>query len=151
VDAGWDVTDQVRLLVAALRDPEISDLSQLFQSDAQGDTILAYRLATVLVEDLRHRYGAACPGRIAAHVARGVPFARALEIETGETPDTAAAHAWRGYLRWTNWVPALTSGSAVWVGILGLACLVFAVRRHRRARRRQAWRDDETDGSWTGE
>ena len=146
VEAGWDVTDQLRLLVAALRDPKISDVSQLFQSDAQSDTILAYLLATVLVEDLRHRYGSACPGRIAAHVARGVPFARALEIETGETPDTAAAHAWSAYLRWTNWVPAVTSGSAVWTMILALAWVVFVVRRRRRTRRRQAWDHDETDG-----
>lgn len=149
MEAGWDVTDQLRLLVAALRDPEISDVSQLFQSEAQSDTILAYLLATVLVEDLRQRYGGACPGRIAAHVARGVPFARALEMETGETPDTAAAHAWRAYLRWTNWVPTFTSGSAVWTVILALACVVFVVRRRRRARRRQAWDDEETDGSWS--
>jgi hypothetical protein len=140
VEAGWDVTDQLRLLVAALRDPEISDVSELFQSDAQSDTILAYLLATVLVEDLRQRYGGASPGRMAAHVARGIPFARAFEIETGETPDTAAAHAWRTYLRWTNWVPAVTSGSAVWTAILALACIVFVVRR--RARRKKMWEGD---------
>lgn len=149
VEAGWDVTDQLRLLIAALRDPKISDVSQLFQSDAQGDTILAYLLATVLVEDLRQRYGGASPGRIAAQVARGVPFARALEMETGETPDTAAAHAWRAYLQWTNWIPAFTSGAAVWTGILALACVVFVVRRRRRTRRRQTWGDEETDGSET--
>jgi hypothetical protein len=149
VEAGWNVTDQLRLLVAAVREPKISDVSQLFQSDAQSDTILAYLLATVLVEDLRQRCGGACPGRIAAQVARGVPFPRALEIETGETPDTAAAHAWRAYLRWTNWVPAVTSGSAVWTVILALACVVFVVRRRRRARRRRAWDADEINGLWT--
>jgi hypothetical protein len=148
VEAGWDMADQLHLLIAALRDPEVSDVSQLFRSGAQSDTILAYLLATVLVEDLRQRFGSAVPGRIAAHVARGVPFARALELETGETPDTVASHAWRAYVRWTNWVPAFTSGAAVWTVILALACVVFVVRRRRRLRRRQAWDDEETDEHW---
>jgi hypothetical protein len=150
VEAGWNVTDQVRLLVAALRDPQISDVSELFRSGAQTDTALAYLLATVLVEDLRQRYGGACPGRIAAHVARGVAFARALEIETGESADSAAAHAWRAYLRWTNWLPAVTGGAAVWTMILVLASVAFVVRRHRRARRRLAW-DEEEQERWTAD
>lgn len=147
VEAGWGVTDQLRLLVASLTDPAISDLSRLFGSHAQPDTALAYLLATALVDDLRQRHGSAVPGRIAARVGRGAPFARAFAIETGETPDVAAAHAWRAYRRWINWVPYLTSGSAIWATILVLAGVAFAVRRRRRARRRRAWDEEDTDGS----
>jgi hypothetical protein len=143
VESGWSVTDHVRLFVASLRDPEIADVGRLFRSDTQSETTLAYLLAAVLLDDLRGRHGATLPGRIAAHVSRGVPFERAFVLETGETPDVAAMRAWAAYRRWTNWLPALTSGSAVWTLILLLACLAFFAGRRRRARRRRAW--DEED------
>jgi hypothetical protein len=143
VEAGWSVTDQLRLLVASLRDPEIADVSRLFRSDAHSETTLAYLLATVLVDDLRERHGATLPGRVAAHVSRGVPFTRAFVLETGHTPDAAAARAWVAYRRWTNWLPAVTSGSALWTLILLLACLAFIAARRRRAQRRRAWDDED--------
>jgi hypothetical protein len=145
VEAGWGVTDQLRLLVASLRDPEIADVSRLFRSDTQSETTLAYLLAAVLVDDLRERHGATLPGRIAARVARGVPFTRAFVVETGETPDAAAARAWVAYRRWTNWLPAATSPSALWAFILLLACVSFIAVRRRGARRRRAW-EEEDDG-----
>jgi hypothetical protein len=143
VEAGWSVTDQLRLLMATLRDPEIADVSRLFRSDARSETTLAYLLATVLVDDLRERHGATLPGRVAAHVARGVAFPQAFVLETGETPDAAAVRAWVAYRRWTNWLPAVTSGSALWVLILLLACLAFIAGRRRRAQRRRAWDDED--------
>ena len=145
VESGWGVTDQVRLIVASLRDPQIADVSRLFGSDTQSETTLAYLLATVLLDDLRGRHGATLPGRVAAHVSRGVPFERAFVLETGETPDAAAARAWVAYRRWTNWLPGLTSGSAVWALILLLACLAFVIGGRRRAQRRREL--DEEDGA----
>jgi hypothetical protein len=143
VEAGWSITDQLRLLVFSLRDPQIADVSRLFRSDAQPETTLAYLLSTVVIDDLRHRHGAAVPGRIAARVAHGAEFTRAFELECGDTPDASAMHAWGAYRRWTNWIPAVTSGSAVWTLILTLACLAFIVRRTRRARRRRMWDEKE--------
>jgi hypothetical protein len=143
VESGWGVTDQVRLLVASLRDPEIADVSRLFRSDTQSESTLAYLLAAVLLDDLRGRHGATLPGRVAAHVSRDVPFERAFVLETGETPDVAALRAWGAYRRWTNWLPALTSGSTLWALILLLACLAFMAARRRRAQRRRKW--DEED------
>jgi hypothetical protein len=143
VEAGWSVSDQLRLLVATLRDPEIADVSRLFRADAPSETTLAYLLATVLVDDLRERHGATLPGRVAAHVAGGVSFPQAFVLETGETPDAAAVRTWIAYRQWTNWLPAVTSGSALWVLILLLACLAFVASRHRRAQRRRAWDDED--------
>jgi hypothetical protein len=145
VESGWSATDHVRLFVASLRDPEIADVSRLFRSDSQSESTLAYLLAAVLVDDLRGRHGATLPGRVAAHVSRGVPFERAFVLETGETPDGAATRAWVAYRRWTNWLPALTSGSALWALILLLACIAFIAARRRRAQRRREW-DEEDDG-----
>jgi hypothetical protein len=143
VEAGWSVVDQFRLVLAALSGPTIDDVSQLFRSDAQPDTMLAYLLATAFVNDLRERRGADVPGRIAARVAEGVPFDEAFAREAGETPDAAAAHAWRSYRRWTNWVPAVASASATWTVILLLAFAAFAVRVRQRIRRRRRWDEEE--------
>jgi hypothetical protein len=144
VETGWGFTGQLRLLLAILRDPSIADMTRLFQSDAEPDTTEAYLLAAALADDLRRRHGAALPGAIAGRVARGMPFARAFEIETGETIDAAASRAWLTYRRWTNWIPAVTSGSAVWSGILILAFAAFFVRLYRRARRRRQWEEEDT-------
>jgi hypothetical protein len=144
VEAGWGVTDQLRLLVASVRDPAIADVSRLFRSTAQRDTTLAYLLATILVDDLRERHGSTVPGRIAEHVAHGVPFPRAFAIEAGETPDAAATRAWRAYRRWINWLPSVTSGTALWTVILMLAAFAFAMRRVRRVQQRRAWDEEES-------
>jgi hypothetical protein len=147
VDAGWGMTDQARLVVAALTGPTIEEVSDLFRSDAQPDTALAYLLATALVNDLRDRHGPDVPGRIVRRVEAGAPFARAFAREIGETPDAAAARAWASYRRWTNWVPALASASTVWTVILLLAFLAFIARRRRRLRLRQQWAEEER-GEW---
>jgi hypothetical protein len=143
VEAGWGVTDQLRLLVAALGEPTMEDVSGLFRSEAQPDTELGYLLATALVNDLRERHGSDMPSRVAARVAAGVPFPQAFTAETGETPDTAAAIAWRSYRNWSRWVPALASPSAVWTFILVLATMAFLARRRRHMRARERWAEEE--------
>jgi hypothetical protein len=145
VEAGWSAGDQLRLLVAILAGPRIPDIARLFQSDSQPDTALAYLLAAALVSDVRERHGAAVPGAIAARVAGDVPFARAFSLETGETPDAAAARAWRAYRRWSAWMPALTSPASAWTLILLLAFGAYVARRRQRARRRRQWEDEGTD------
>jgi hypothetical protein len=124
--------------------PGTADLARLFASRTQPEAAQAYGLSVALVADLRRRHGAGVPGAIAARVAGGTPFGRAFLAETGETPDIAASRAWRVYVRWTNWVPALTSGSAAWTLILLLAGAAWIARRRARARRRLAWDDDES-------
>lgn len=143
VATGWRVVDDLQLLLAAGRGPAIADLTRLFESAARPDTAEAYRLATVLVDDLRRRHGAAVPGAIAGRVAQGVAFARAFEMETGETPDQAAAQAWATYRTLAVWVPFLTSRAAVWPLIACLAVVAFFVRLRRRARRRRQWDEDD--------
>jgi hypothetical protein len=143
VDAGWDLSARVQLLVAMLARPDIARLTRLFTSNAEPETRQAYLLAAVLVNDVRQRHGADTPGAIAARVASGVPFVRAFQQETGETPDAAAARAWASYRRWTAWVPAVTSASAAWTLILALAFVAYFVQMRRRARRRRQWDDDD--------
>jgi LPXTG-motif cell wall-anchored protein len=144
VEKGWSVTSQTRLLLATARSPGLPDLGRLFASDSQRESATAYLLAAALVSDIRERHGAATPGAIVERVGRGVSFAHAFALETGETPDQAAAHAWQVYGRWTNWVPVLTHSSSVWLGIMLLAALAFLVTLRRRRRRRREWDEDET-------
>lgn len=143
VESGWGVTDGARLLLAIAREPAIGEVERLFGSDAHQQTTRAYLLAAVLVTDVRRRHGGDVAGAIAGRVASGAPFSRAFELETGETPDAAAARAWQTYRRWTVWIPVVTSGSAVWLGILALAILAFVASLRRRIRRRRQW--DEED------
>lgn len=142
VESGRRVGDRFLLTVAAFSGPPLDDVTRLFASDARPDTAEAYLLAVALVDDLRRVHGAALPGRVAARVAAGVPFARAFELETGETPALAADRAWRTYRRWTRWLPLVTSPSALWGLILALAFVAFFVTLSKRARRRRQW-DDE--------
>ena len=143
VDTGWDTSSQLRLLLEMLRNPQTDRLQRLFASAAQPESALAYGLSAALVADLQRRHGPAVVGAIAARVGSGVPFAESFERETGETPDAAASRAWAVYRRWTNWVPALTSGSAVWALILVISAAAYVSVRRRRIRRRRAWDEEE--------
>ena len=143
VEQGWGVTSQVRLVLAAVGDPGLGDLGRLFASESEQENVSAYLLAAALVSDLRERHGAAVPGAIVDRVARGTPFARAFLLQTGDTPAEAAARAWGPYRRWTSWVPIVTSGSALWMGILALAFVAFLANLRKRAQRRRRW--DEWD------
>ncbi len=143
VEGGWGATDEIRLIAATRGAPAIAGVTRLFASKDEPDTDRAYLLAAVLVSDLRERHGPTLPGRIAARVANGEPFSRAFAFETGETPDTAAALAWRGYQRWTRWLPAVASATAIWTLILAIAAMAFLSRRHHNARRRRQWEAEE--------
>ena len=145
VDRGWSLEGRLRLLLEMASNPGTADPAKLFASRAQPEAALAYGLSTALVADVRRRHGATVPGAIAARVAGGASFARAFASETGETPDFAASRAWSVYVRWTNWVPGLTSGSAVWTLILALAGAAWLARRRARLRRRKQWGEDETE------
>jgi hypothetical protein len=145
VEKGWGLTNQVQLLLAAGSNPGLSDLGRLFASESQPETASAYLLAAALVSDVRERHGAATPGAIVDRVAGGETFARAFALETGETPNEAAAQAWRVYRRWTSWIPVMTSASSLWFGIMALAFVAFLVRLRKRWRRRREWDREERE------
>lgn len=143
VERGWGVTSQVRFLLAAGGSAGLGDLERLFNSETQPETATAYLLAAALVSDLRQRHGAAVPGAIVDRVAHGAGFAEALALETGDTPEEAAARAWGVYRRWTSWIPAVTSAISLWIGILVLAVFAFVATLRKRWRRRRQWDREE--------
>ena len=143
VESGWGLGSQARLLVAAAREPAIDDLSALFATEELPATTTAYLLSAALVEDVRRRHGPAVPAKIAARVAAGQSFDEAFVSETRETPDQAAAIAWRVY-RGLWWLPSVTSPSAVWGAVLALASVAFLARLRRRRQRRRKWELEES-------
>jgi hypothetical protein len=145
VERGWGLSGQARLLLATVEDPNLADLGRLFASDARRETATAYLLAAALVSDVRQRHGADAPGAIVDRVARGLPFARAFEVETGVTPDQAAARTWGVYRRWTSWIPVVTSGSTVWMAIMALSLVAFVATLRRRAALRRRWDQEEAE------
>ena len=145
VEQGWGVTGRLQLLLAAGGSSGLADLERLFNSETQPETATAYLLAAALVSDLRRRHGAAVPGAIVDRVAHGAGFAEAFVLETGETPDEAAARTWQVYRRWTSWIPTVTSAISLWIGILVLAVVAFVATVRKRWRRRRQW-DQEGRG-----
>jgi hypothetical protein len=143
VERGWGFTSQIRLRLAVAGEPGLADLGRLFSSNAEPETARAYLLASTLIADLRQRRGADTPGAIVRLVSQGIPFPRAFEMHTGETPEAAAARVWRRYQEWTNWIPVVTGASALWIATLGLAVIAFVASRFRRRRRREVWDDEE--------
>lgn len=142
VEAGWGLGSQVRLLLAAAGNPSLTDMNRLFSSDSQPQNATAYLLAAALVSDIRRRHGAAVPGAIAARVGLGAPFREAFAAETGELPEVVATRAWAPYRQWATWIPVVTGGSFVWLGIMLLAGVAFIASVRKRLRQRRAW-DDE--------
>ena len=153
VEHGWSITSQARLVFATVPNPSLAALARLFQSASERETVTAYLLAAALVSDIRDRHGADSPGLIVDRVARGTPFAHAFLLQTDETPEQAAARAWAQYRRWTNWIPVVTSVSALWMGIMALACVAFLVTLRKRVQRRRQWDawDDLSGEGWDGD
>jgi hypothetical protein len=145
VERGWGITSQARLLLAAGNSPNLADAERLFNVGTQPESATAYLLAAALVSDLGERHGAAVVGAIVDHVARGTVFAEAFALETGDTPDEAAARAWHVYRRWTSWIPIATSTFSLWIGIMTLAVAAFLATLRKRWRRRRLWDQEEVD------
>ena len=139
VGTGWGFTGQLRLLWATAQNPALSEVTALFESDAQPGTARAYLLSVALIDDLRRRHGLDVPGAIATRVGQGVAFDRAFELETGESVSAATAHAWASYQGLSSWLPLVTSVQVVWAGILLLAFVALVVRLRRRAEQRRLW------------
>src|SRR5688572_19596431 len=57
VDAGWDLSGQMRLLFEMTKEPGTADLARLFAADTRPEAALAYGLSAALVADVERRHG----------------------------------------------------------------------------------------------
>jgi len=90
-----------------------------------------------------HDHGREVVGRIASEVARGESFAAAFRAATGDGLGDFEAAFWRRF-RWRyRWVPFLTSGATLWMGVTALALVAIARRKQRDAEIRRRWEEEE--------
>lgn len=140
----WEMADRERLLLGGITGvpPSMASLQRAF--DGEGYSIeTAYAIAGALVQELVREHGREVVARIAAEVAQGASFATAFREATGASLSDFEAAFWRRF-RWRyRWVPFLTSGATLWLGVTALALLAMARRRQRDVAIRRRWDEEE--------
>src|SRR6185295_2023508 len=141
---GRGLEDRSRTAFAILIDGRttLSDLDSRF-AGGQADVQVAYALAGDFVADLLLRRGADTAPEILAGIARGESFDTAFQAAADDTLANVEASYWRRRTFWNRWVPFLTSGAALWLGITALALVAFKRRRVRDQELRRAWELEE--------
>jgi hypothetical protein len=141
---GRGLEDRSRTALAILIDGRttLSDLDSRF-AGGQSDVQEAYALAGDFVADLLLRRGADTAPEILAGIAQGESFDAAFQAAAGDTLANVEASYWRRRTFWNRWVPFLTSGAALWLGITALALVAFKRRRVRDQELRRAWELEE--------
>ncbi|MEP7013473.1 MAG: hypothetical protein ABJC13_24385 [Acidobacteriota bacterium] len=141
---GRSLEDRSRTSFAILIDGRttLSDLDSRF-AGGQSEVQAAYALAGDFVADLLLRHGADTAPEILAGIARGESFDVAFQAAAGETLASVETSYWRRRTFWNRWVPFLTSGAALWLGITALALVAFKRRRVRDQELREKWALEE--------
>ena len=140
----WEMEDHERLLVGGITGvpPSMASLQRAFDGDGYSIET-AYAIAGALVQDLVREHGREVVARIAAEAAKGESFAAAFRTATGDSLADFETAFWRRF-RWRyRWVPFLTSGATLWLGITALALVAIARRRQRDAAMRARWDEEE--------
>ena len=139
----WGLEDQSRLWWQLIAGPRatVGDIDRLF--DAEPSRPRAYSLSTAMVREMLRAYGATAPAAILRELSTGAGFDAAVVGVTGR-PMGAVEHAfWDRHRVWTAWVPLVTSGNALWLGVIVLAAFAVGHRRRRAAEVRRRWNDAE--------
>ena len=138
--------DQTQLLYQLVSGPSstLIQVDRLF-SGSEEDQTRAYALAGALVRFVMQRFGAAKCAEVLAAVRRGSEFDAAFASVVGATTIEVEAEFWRRQRIWTNWIPILSSSTALWSAVTLLAILAI-YRRHQRDRAIEAqWNEEEKD------
>jgi hypothetical protein len=140
----WELEDRERLLLGGISGvpPGTAALRRAFEGEGYSIET-AYAIAGALVQELVDVHGREVIGHIAHEVARGESFEAAFRAATGGGLGDFEAAFWRRF-RWRyRWVPFLTSGATLWMGVTALALLAMARRRQRDAAIRRRWDEEE--------
>jgi hypothetical protein len=140
----WRFADRERLLVGGVSGvpPSIAALERAFAGEGYAiDT--AYAVAGALVRELLRRHGRGTVAAITREVRAGAEFPVAFEVATGDSVATFEGAFWRRFRLLYRWVPFLTSGAVLWMGVTALALVAIARRRARDAAIRRRWEEEE--------
>jgi len=137
---GWSLSDRSRVLIGGLRGAPGStrDLEVMFRGSG-AEFASAYALSGALVRHLMAEHGSGIVAAILRGVAKGASFETAFEAAAGEPLAVSERSFWRRVAIWYRWVPFLTSGATLWMGITALVLVAVARRRRRDAEIHRRW------------
>jgi hypothetical protein len=140
----WGLEDRSRLVWELVAGPRLTvhDIDQLFEMEASRPR--AYSLSAAMVRELLRVHGPSTPAAILREVGTGAGFDAAMVRVTGRPTSALERGFWDRQRVWTVWVPLVTSGEVLWLGMIVLAGLAVWHRRKRAAEIRRRWDDEET-------
>jgi hypothetical protein len=139
----WGLEDRSRLVWELMSGARLTvgDIDRLFESEASRPR--AYSLSAAMVRELLRVSGPSTPAAILRELAAGAAFDAAMVRVTGRPMRTLERDFWDRQRVWTIWVPLVTSGDVLWLGMIVLAALAVWHRRKRAAEIRRRWDDEE--------
>jgi hypothetical protein len=109
----------------------------------EGAARAAYVESYAFVTHMVGRHGETVLGEVLGEVRDGATFEEAFLTVTGRTVEDEEARWRRAFLWRYRWVPILTSGTTLWMGVLFLV-FYAGYRRRRRSRETMArWEEEE--------
>ena len=102
-------------------------------------------LSAAVVRDLIREHGAAAPAGILRLVKTDMGFDEAIATVTGRPLGAVDDEFWDRQRVWTVWMPMATSGSVLWLAVIGLATLAVWRRRRLAAQIRRQWAAEEEE------
>lgn len=139
----WGLEDRSRLVWELMAGPRltVADIDRLF--DAETTRPRAYSLSAAMVREMLRAHGPSAPAAILRELSRGAGFDVAIVRVTGRPMGALERAFWDRQRVWTVWVPLVTSGNALWLGMIALAALAVWHRRRRAAEIRRRWDEEE--------
>jgi hypothetical protein len=139
----WGLEDRSRLVWELVAGPRLSvgEIDRLF--DAEASRPRAYSLSAAMVRELLRAHGPSAPAAILRELSTGGGFDAAMVRVTGRPTSALERDFWDRQRVWTVWVPLVTSGDVLWLGMIVLAALAVWHRRKRAAEIRRRWDDEE--------
>ncbi|MDO8679157.1 MAG: hypothetical protein Q7R30_11430 [Acidobacteriota bacterium] len=144
VERPWGLEDRSRLGWELVAGPRLTlrEIDALFDG-GQSAQSRAYSLSAAVVRDIIREYGAAAPAGILRLLNTDIRFDDAVARVTGRPIGAVEDEFWDRQRVWTVWMPMATSGSVLWLAVIGLAALAVWRRRRRAAEVRRQWAQEE--------
>ncbi len=141
----WGLADRSHLTLAMLSDSgvRLSDLEAMF-TGSRTSVRRAYALSGAFTQNLLQRHGPDTGARILRGLGDNLSIEEAFQRATGSQLQQAEDSFWRRYKLLYRWLPVLTSGATLWIGITFLALLAIRRRRRRDAEIRRRWEEEES-------
>jgi hypothetical protein len=140
----WSLADASRFAWDALAFDRAGpqQVDALFQGDA-GNAATAYAVSAAFIRDFTAQYGPASVARVSTLMRTGEPFDRAFFLVTGYTVDAGWQHFWERQTWSRRAIPLLTSGTLLWLLVLGVAMAAFFRKKRTGRLTTELWEAEE--------